>query len=215
MKKFIKATSEDDFLFKVCEFIFIKSQECIQLKDSFSIALTGGETPKKIFQALVSNYALKINWSKVHFYWIDERCVPPSHEKSNYKSAYELLISKLDKFGSINRIKGELNPDLARMEYENVVEHIDFSLLGMGNDGHVGSIFPNSEELRLNQQKIVRTKKKYFGEFRISFSINQINKSDFKLLLITSKEKIKILKIKNVKLPIHLINNLNVIYYLN
>jgi 6-phosphogluconolactonase len=65
-------------------------------KDSFSIALSGGRTPIYLFDQLVARYSDKIDWQKIKFYWGDERCVPPQHEESNYRSASEHLLAPLN-----------------------------------------------------------------------------------------------------------------------
>ena len=77
-------------------------------KDHFDIALSGGSTPKYIFEYLAAHYQNTIQWSKVNFYWGDERCVPPSDPENNYKMAYDSLLSKLQIPSSNTfRIKGE------------------------------------------------------------------------------------------------------------
>ena len=65
-------------------------------KDSFYVALSGGSTPKIVFDVLAEKFADQVDWSKVHFYWGDERCVPPTDDQSNYKMTVEHLFSKIE-----------------------------------------------------------------------------------------------------------------------
>ena len=91
-------------------------------KDHFHIALSGGSTPKSIFEYLAEHHQKTIQWNKVKFYWGDERCVPPSDSESNYKMAYDSLLSKLQiPSSNIFRIKGENNPKLEADSYSSVV----------------------------------------------------------------------------------------------
>lgn len=119
----------------------------------YSIALSGGNTPVKIFKHLAEHYKKTIYWSKIKFFWGDERCVPPDDDDSNYKSAKDNLFDSLNiPAENIFRIKGEENPDAEAKRYsailqkelliKNGIPQFDFVLLGLGEDGHTASIFP-------------------------------------------------------------------------
>ena len=97
----INKVNKDNFVKHVCKIIKDKSMENIEKKGGFIFVLSGGKTPEKIFIELAVNYKESIDWTKVHFFWLDERCVKSDHEDSNYKLAYDNLISKLDKVGSV------------------------------------------------------------------------------------------------------------------
>ena len=123
------------------------------------VALSGGRITQKFFTSVVEQDRVqKIPYTNVHFFWADERCVPPSDPESNFKMADELLFKPLkiaeDK---IHRLRGELLPDeavkIAETELRRVTAHnsdnqpvLDLIFLGMGEDGHVASLFPNSSE---------------------------------------------------------------------
>ncbi|WP_340199368.1 6-phosphogluconolactonase [Ascidiimonas sp. W6] len=118
------------------------------------IALSGGSTPKVIFDVLASDFADKINWKKVHLYWGDERCVPPTDEDSNYKMTVNHLLSKIDiPEENIHRIEGENIPQMEAYRYgellqeklpnANGIPQFDLIILGIGEDGHTASIFPH------------------------------------------------------------------------
>lgn len=216
MENFIKTNSQNEFIETVCEIIKEEANKNIKEKGRFTFVLSGGRTPKDIFDELATNYKESIEWSKVHFFWLDERCVEATHEDSNYKLANDYLISKLSNVGSVHRIKCELKPVDAAEEYEkDLIEFFksddikfDFLLLGMGEDGHVASLFPDSEELELVDKLVLATKKLYNGSQRITLGFNAINKSKFNLLMARDHKKIKILNSKNSKYPINLIKNI-------
>lgn len=125
----------------------------------FHIALSGGNTPKVLFDHLVQHYQEKIDWTKVHLYWGDERCVPPQDEQSNYKMTMDRLISHLSiPSKNIHRMLGEAPPALEANRYHDYLNTqlpldrnqrpvFDLMILGMGGDGHTASIFPHQMEL--------------------------------------------------------------------
>lgn len=221
MNNLIQTNSKDKFIKIICEVIKEQAHKNIKEKDSFTFVLSGGRTPKSIFTELVKNYKNSINWSKVHFFWLDERYVDLDNKDSNYKLAYDNLISKLDNVGSIHKMKCELDLKDTIIEYEkelrnffgNTEVEFDFILLGMGEDGHIASLFPKSREIKLNNQLVVKTEKKYSGYYRISLGLDLINKSKFKLLMIKGKEKMNILKDESMNLPIHKIKNIQKVIY--
>jgi len=211
MNNIIECTNKSEFVKKICEIIFEQTTISIKKKDSFTFVLSGGRTPKAIFEELALNYKESIEWSKVHFFWLDERCVSSTHDDSNYKLAYDHLISKLDDVGSVHRMKGDIDPKLATKEYKQKILSFfgdkelifDFILLGMGEDGHVASLFPDSDENNKSSEIVLHTKDKHNGYYRISLGIDLINSSKNNLLLINNKQKKIIYENKELNLPIH------------
>ncbi|OEK04711.1 6-phosphogluconolactonase [Roseivirga misakiensis] len=127
-------------------------------QDSLTVALSGGSTPKILFDLLASKYLNEIDWSKIHLYWGDERCVPPTDDDSNYKMTVEHLISKINiPEANIHRVLGENLPDDEADRYGallnknlqsiNDIPAFDIIILGIGTDGHTASIFPHEIEL--------------------------------------------------------------------
>jgi len=127
-------------------------------KEYFHIALSGGSTPKSVYNYLSENYKSRIDWEKIKLFWGDERCVPPHHSDSNFKMATEYLISRIDiPSENIFRIQGEENPKEEAANYSNILlanipaheslPEFDLILLGLGEDGHTASIFPDSLNL--------------------------------------------------------------------
>jgi 6-phosphogluconolactonase len=109
------------------------------------VSLTGGSTPKRMYEALARD-AARLPWQQVHLFWGDERAVPPEHPESNYGMARDALISHvLIPPGQVHRMRGELLPDAAARQYEReLMGTFDLMLLGLGEDAHIASIFPGS-----------------------------------------------------------------------
>lgn len=222
MNDIIETHSKTEFIKCICE--TIKEQANINIKDkgSFTFVLSGGNTPKDIFIELSLNYKDSIDWRKVHFFWLDERCVEPTHKDSNYKLAYDNLISKLDIIGSVHRMKGELEPNLSALGYQQDLKdffgineiQFDFILLGMGEDGHVASLFPNSKEVKLVTELVLATDKKYNGYRRVTLGLNLINMCKYNLLMLKGEMKMDIYQNSSFSLPIHKIKNIQKVVYL-
>ena len=140
-------------------YILSAIEQTLTKQDRYSLVLSGGSTPKAIY-ALLGQPPLigRVPWSRVHFFWGDERCVPPDHADSNYKMAFETLLARLSlPPQNIHRILGEIPPEEAAAAYESAIAEFfgeknkpprfDLILLGMGEDGHTASLFPGSPAL--------------------------------------------------------------------
>lgn len=172
-------------------------------KDYFHLALSGGSTPKSIFEYLAAHHYKTIDWQKVNFYWGDERCVPPTDSESNYKMAYDSLLSKLQiPASNIFRIKGENDPQIEADNYSSeILNHLkignnfprfDLIMLGLGEDGHTASIFPNQKSL-LNSDKIYATTVHPATEqIRITITGKVINNASTVLFIATGSNKAKV-----------------------
>jgi 6-phosphogluconolactonase len=134
------------------------SKNSIKTQKRFAVALSGGLTPRRMYTLLGSkSYHDKIEWRHVHLFWADERCVPKENEESNFRLAYESFLSKISVPASnIHRVKGEEDPEKAGKDYENDMRKFfgisgipvfDLTILGMGEDGHTASLFPDSKAL--------------------------------------------------------------------
>jgi len=128
------------------------AREAIALADHFSIGLSGGSTPKVLYQLLASEpQRSQIDWPKVELFFVDERCVPPDHPDSNYRMVNETLLSQAPiPRDNVYRMRGEIDPNEAAKEYGMMLkekfgdEGFDLILLGMGEDGHTASLFPGT-----------------------------------------------------------------------
>lgn len=158
-----------------------------EMRRPFTIALSGGSTPRALYSLLSSEaYSSRINWNDVQFFWSDERCLPPDDPESNYDLARTTLFDLAPiPAGNIHRVKGELPPPEAAADYEGQLRayfggndwpRFDLILLGMGDDGHTASLFPHtaalSEEKRWVVENQVQTAK---PPWRITFTRPLIN----------------------------------------
>jgi 6-phosphogluconolactonase len=126
------------------------------------VAISGGSTPQATFKLLADPtgpYAKTIPWDKLQIFWVDERCVGPESPESNYGVARDLLLSKVPiPAENVFRMEGELEPEVAASRYESTLRNVlklegaetpafDMATLGMGPDGHTGSLFPDTDGL--------------------------------------------------------------------
>jgi len=123
---------------------------------TFHVALSGGSTPKKLFDELVRRGRAALPWDRIELWWGDERCVPPDHPDSNYGMTKQHLIDPLALDpAKIHRLEGERAPIQAAADYERALVSalgappvFDLVWLGMGPDGHTASLFPHSAGVR-------------------------------------------------------------------
>lgn len=140
--------------------------EAIEARGRFTVALSGGSTPRDLYVLLATAaYALRLDWSHLHVFWGDERCVPPDNSASNFRMACEAMLDRVPvPKGNLHRIRGEDNPATAAAAYEADLRAIfrtphgpprstldarfDLILLGLGDDGHTASLFPGLTAVR-------------------------------------------------------------------
>lgn len=168
MKPELRIFQDSERLSRHAANLFIEeSNKSIRERNRFLVALNGGGTPTRLFQLLASEDRDQIDWSKVHVFWGDERCVPPTDEGSNYHQAHETLLSKVAiSETNIHRVQGELDPATASKQYAETLKtfadssldfpRFDLVYLGMGEDGHTASLFPNSP-VQVNEPVIAVT----------------------------------------------------------
>lgn len=171
-----------------------------QTGEKITIALSGGSTPKVLFKVLAEKYANSMPWEKIHFFWGDERCVPPDDADSNYKMTKELLLDPVGfPANQIHRVLGEIDPNEAAEQYEAVIlEQVqqaaglpvfDLMILGMGGDGHTASIFPHQMELLDSDQICAVATHPESGQKRVSLTGKVINQSRQICFLVTGDSK--------------------------
>lgn len=189
-----------DALYKKAADTFVElSEQAIQKHDKFVVALSGGSSPKAIFSLLATpEYADKIIWDKIHFFWVDERWVSLEDEKSNFKMTLEVLLNKVPV--NENQIfpmyKDGIEPEKYAKEYEDQIRNVlgadgifDFILLGMGDDGHTASLFPCEKILQEKEKWVDAYYLKPQEMFRITLTEPIINKAENILIVTFGKSK--------------------------
>ncbi len=178
----------------------------IDKRSSVNIALAGGSTPKIFYSTLSQpKYQHKIDWSKIYLYWGDERCVPPVHKESNYRMVKEALLDHINiPAENIHRIKGEVDSYreknyysrllLTNLPQKNGMPVFDWIFLGLGDDGHTASLFPDSGNLKVDDQLCVVAEHPETGQQRISFTIPLLANADRISFLVTNKKKAQIIE---------------------
>jgi 6-phosphogluconolactonase len=167
------------------------------------IAISGGNTPKTLFSVLAEEYKDRLNWEKIHFFWVDERCVPPEDQESNYGMTKKYLFDKIEiPDENIHRIRGENIPEKEAdrysaeideyIRYKNKLPNFDLIILGMGTDGHTASIFPNQLQLLNSEDVCAIGIHPQSGQKRVTLTGRVINNADNVFFMITGEDKAKI-----------------------
>ena len=181
----------------------------LKTRPFFSMALSGGSTPKHLYRLLNSDPGLKdaVAWEKIHFFWGDERHVPPDHAQSNYRMAYEAMLSALPlPQGNIHRIISE-DSDAGRAARRYAQEisrffqlqagqfpHFDLIWLGMGPDGHVASLFPQTAALTEKKLLVAANWVEKFQSYRITMTPPVLNHAECIIFLVSGANKAESLK---------------------
>ena len=160
------------------------ARQAIETRNSFTIALAGGSTPKGLYAMLAAPpFRSQLDWTKIRFFWGDERHVPPDHADSNYRMAHEALLSHLPiSMAHVHRVPSEL-PDAQTVadQYEAVlrkqfeisepeIPRFDFILLGMGPDGHTASLFPGTQAVHETNRLVAAPWVERLQTSRITFT---------------------------------------------
>jgi 6-phosphogluconolactonase len=182
---------------EAAERVAAAAEAAIELHGAFSIALSGGSTPRALYSLLAAEpYRSSIDWAKVHLFFGDERCVPGDDPHSNYRMARESLFSKVPVPGdNVYRIRGEIDPQAAAGEYDQTLKEYfadsgpDVVLLGMGDDGHTASLFPRTEALSALKSRCVANFVPKLNKWRVTLTAPFLNRSQDVLILVTGEAK--------------------------
>ncbi len=186
-------------------------REAIKQRGAFHLVLSGGSTPAGLYQLIGEQHRQDLDWSRVHIYFGDERCVPADHEMSNYRMARELMLSRLPiPSVQVHAISGDLPPALAVGEYRDLLEHqpprddgplprFDLILLGMGDDGHIASLFPGSEllyrrKVLVDEVHLDHLDARQPGSRRITLTLPVLNHARHLMLLVSGASKAAMLE---------------------
>jgi 6-phosphogluconolactonase len=212
MKPTIRIFPDADQLARFAARLFVsRFALTLPIQVQFTVALSGGSTPKKMFEILGNDERLKKHvkygvefelLEYVHFFWSDERQIPPDHAESNYKLAYDSMLSPLGiREANIHRIKGELeDAGEAARQYEAEIlrdfpssdgqfPKFDLIFLGMGSDGHIASLFPGTKAL---QEKNRLVTSNWVGKFyteRITMTAPLLNSAACVVFLVCGQDK--------------------------
>jgi 6-phosphogluconolactonase len=179
------------------ELVVVEGQAAIELRGRFSLALSGGSTPKAMHKILASDeFRDQLDWSKVEIFFGDERTVPPEHADSNYRMAKETLLSKVPIPGdNVYRMRGEIDPNEAAKEYGQMLKEkfgdggLDLIFLGMGDDGHTASLFPHTEALHETKHRCVANHVEKLNTWRITLTAPFINRAARVAILVSGASK--------------------------
>jgi 6-phosphogluconolactonase len=185
--------------------IFVSaSRNSIGTKKRFAVAISGGSTPRRLYTLLGDDaYRHQVDWRHVHLFWADERCVPKEDAASNFRTAFDTLLSKVAlPDNNIHRIKGEETPDKAARDYEEEIRRFfgeserprfDLILLGVGEDGHTASLFPGSKSLEETTRLAIPVYSKEPRKNRITLTLPVLNDADQILFLVAGPSKAAVL----------------------
>lgn len=171
----------------------------------FNVAVSGGNTPKLLFSILGEEFHNSVPWHKVRFFWVDERCVEPTDAESNYGMTYDVLLHKPFICSEhVFRMKGEEIPEVEAERYQKLLWRelpvregfpvFDLLLLGMGDDGHTASVFPNDLSLLNSNSSVAVNRNPYSGQKRLTLTGKTLNNADRVVFLLTGENKAGILK---------------------
>jgi len=208
MNNITKADNPDELCRRVADWLLDVAVNAMADHGKFHIALAGGTTPRVLYQMLASDaYANSIDWQHVNFYFGDERAVPLNNEQSNFRMAHEAMLDKLtipatDIFPLITDLE---DLDNSAQHYEKILRRelpsssdnvpvFDLILLGMGDDGHTASLFPESSILGEQSRLVAPVFVDKLQSWRVSFTYPLINHAKQVAILVTGNSKAEKMK---------------------
>lgn len=184
------------------------ADQAIAARGRFHVALSGGGTPRSLYRRLAqAPLSERVAWDKVHVYFSDERTVPPDHEDSNYRMAKEALLEHVPiPAAQIHRIEGEsLDPHAAALKYTRIltkhlplssqgVAQFDLLMLGLGQDGHVASLFPATPVLHERARLVEAVEVEKLHAWRITLTLPMIDHARHVMILVSGEDKAPIVR---------------------
>ncbi len=210
--KIIVANNPEDLSHQSAEWVAQYVLNTAKIKDRVSIVLSGGITPKGLYERLAGEkFQQLIPWRQTHLFWGDERCVSLEHSESNYRLAYETFISRVSiPSQNVHPMPGaDPNPERAAEEYERLLRQFfglsekrrsgkwprfDLVILGVGLDGHTASLFPRSSVLREKKRWVVAPFVQKLRTHRLTLTPPILNHASHVIFLVSGREKATVLK---------------------
>jgi 6-phosphogluconolactonase len=187
---------------EAARFVLLSTREAVLCTGRCTVALSGGATPRRLYELLASDeYRGALPWDEIEWFWSDERCVPPDDPRSNFRLADEAMLQRAGVAPQqVHRIYGELTPARAALAYESLVRErvpdhaFDLILLGVGEDGHTASLFPDHPVLEEREQLVSAVRAADTAEVpdRITMTLPLINRARSVLVLAAGASKRKV-----------------------
>lgn len=202
-----KLSTPQELFEAAAEEVVRAAHEAVTERGQFTIALSGGSTPKNLYNLLATNARAALPWDRTFFFWGDERHVPPNDPDSNYRMAEEAMLSKIPvSAGNVFRIPAE-NPDAAAAAegYEQDIRKFfrleagqipkfDLILLGLGPDGHTASLFPGTAALQEKSHLVVANWVEKLKTNRITLTLPVLNAARCVMFLVSGTDKATVLR---------------------
>lgn len=190
----------------VADEVHQQATAALSARGRFTLALSGGSTPKAVYSLLAQDEKAgggRLDWTKIHVFFGDERCVPADHSDSNYRMASEALLSHVPiPEENVHRVRTELEPGAAAAAYEREIvatfgtgePRFDLILLGLGTDGHTASLFPQSSALEERKALVCATRVEKLNAHRITFTFPLINAAHSVMFITAGADKAPMLR---------------------
>ena len=203
MSQLVLAPDPHHLAHKAACHITALATQAITQRGTFSLALAGGSTPTSTYRFLATEeFASRIDWTCIHIFFGDERCVPPDHHQSNYRMAWDSFLRHVPiPEKQIHRIQGELDVEVVARKYEyGLRDHVaaypvfDLVLLGLGSDGHTASIFPGTEAIHEETRWVLPVYHQQQATWRISLTPAFIQRAQQVTFIVSGEEKAEIIR---------------------
>jgi len=175
------------------------AQDCIAPRDRFTLALSGGQTPRQLYRLLATTYRAAIPWRKVHLFWGDERYLPPEDPRSNYHMAKETLLDHIpvphDQVHPMPTLvplieeAAEAYEETLMSQFTGQWPRFDLILLGMGANGHIASLFPHNAALEEEARVVTAVRAESEIPLRLTLTLPAINHAANVWFLVAGREK--------------------------
>ena len=194
-----------NFASDAAKFVVDQAHKAVAERNEFRIALSGGNTPRPIYERLAI-IGRDLPWESIRITFGDERCVPPDDSQSNFRMAREaLFIPAAIPENSIMRMRGEIDPQMAAQEYANQLDLVasqhgeqiyrhDLILLGLGDDGHTASLFPGTAGLEERERRVIANFVPKFSSWRLTFTFPLINRARQICFLVSATKNMELIE---------------------